>query len=242
MALRTGIKVMSALFILFPISTGALPKGFSPTVAVAQEVRQGNTEIGILDNRLTGSHLRLWQSIRDVVFARSKSGQLKHPKLHTLWRAAEDSGHVIRIELSDRESFRAGQFHIESIEAGNERFISVIELNLYAIKGASVSKSARREDGLVPFAGLGTKERCAEVLGHELAHAVTAFHDEGYFQIYREIERLRGELQYGPQGLIQSGPDINERIRILLQLIREIEKPAEAAEIEIWRELHAGRP
>ena len=75
------------------------------------------------------------------------------------------------------------------------RHVAKIRLNLDTIRKAYVAKKARLANGLIPFAGLSTTERYAEVLGHELAHAVGILLDQDYFQLYQELEREVAEYE-----------------------------------------------
>jgi hypothetical protein len=182
---------------------------------------------GILTDRLTKSQLKAWKRILAVIFARDPQGRLLHPKLYGLYQDAETSGKGIRIELSTRISPYGPVAWCKTrreADSAQEEPV-VIRLNLGLIDGAVTSPLARRIDGFIPFAGLGKKERYAEALGHELAHAVGFLLNTEYMEYYQEIDRLKGAADGGPKG---------EAIERLISLI---EKPAESAELEIWQEL-----
>jgi hypothetical protein len=102
-----------------------------------------------------------------------------------------------------------------------------MRLNLGMIGRARICEANRRAGGFIPFAGLRKKERYAEVLGHELTHAVLLLLDADYLGLY-----LQRKAQF-----YCSSPDS----RLIDSLTSLIEGPAEAAEEEIWRELKAGR-
>jgi len=221
---------MAAILVMLPVSIEASTRDSqSPSEAPIETAGQAKTA-GILTDRLRGSRLRMWNSIQAVVFATDNSGRLKHPTLNALWHEADRCGHVIHIELSKQECNRAGQVRIERSDSNDRKHVVAIELNLYAIKHASVAEIARQPNGWVPFAGLGLQERCAEVLGHELAHAIRIFRNPEYLQLFRDMERAGREFKW-------LAPEANERLRRLVQLLSEFEKPVEATEMAVWREL-----
>jgi hypothetical protein len=240
MALRLVIKITATLIVLMPASERAgaqqsqdLQKAIA--APAGEHVRAG----GISTDRLGGVQFRLWRSIREIVLAKDKSGRIKHPRLYGLWRDAEKSGHVIYIELCAVESLsRAGQFLIEEFDPKGLRHIAVVRLNLATIDRTYVGMSARRDGGWIPFWGLRANERYAEVLGHELAHAVRAFQDAEYMHLYQELEKEASQLNYGLHGL-QNNAEVMARLDRIARLSKQIEGPAEAAEAEIWRELSA---
>jgi hypothetical protein len=133
-------------------------------------------QTGIDTSRLSRAHLRVWRSILDIVMAKDKAGRFLHPTLYGLYHQADSSGHVIRIDLSDEESLtQNGEFKIETLDPKGASHVTTIRLYLATIERAYVGESARYSNGLIPFAGLRTKQRYTEVLGHELAHAATVF-------------------------------------------------------------------
>jgi hypothetical protein len=116
-------------------------------------------------------------------------------------------------------------------------------MNLPAIDCAASGPGAARRNGFVPFAGLGKKERYAEVLGHELAHAAWGLVDA---ERTRLTLTLPGEVARASRFVFAAKKeglrgDGVERARELERLSREVEKPAEAAEEAIWAELLAGQ-
>jgi hypothetical protein len=184
---------------------------------------------GIVLDRLTRHQLKIWSSIVEVVLAQDKQGQPLHPRLYRLYQQAASSGHAIVVELST-ETFSyssLGGCRIESQAAKTKKITIVMRLNLGMIGRTSVNERNRRADGFVPFDRLGRKERYAEVLGHELTHAVLLLLDADYLNLYMERKTK----------VYSSSPD-SQSIDSLTSLI---EGPAEAAEKEIWAELKAGR-
>ncbi len=203
-----------------------------------QEAGPGDaaTLTGIVTDCTSPAQRRTWQSIVDIIAAKGKKGQLLHPALHGLYHQADTSGHLIRIELSEVESMtRAGRFIIEKVDPENRRHEVRIRLNLATIRRTRVGEDVRRANGLIPFAGLSTNERYAEVLGHELAHAVAVFQSIEMLRLYEQLEKEMAELdEVGPSASDEDRLTYLEKIE---QLQRKIEEPAEAAELLIWREL-----
>lgn len=195
---------------------------------------------GIVTDRLSPAQLRVWRSILDIVMAVDKEGRHVYPTLYGLYRQAETSGHLIRIELSEEELLsQAGKFSIETLDPVGARHVATIRLNLATIRRTYVGEDACYSNGLMPFCGLGTKQRYAEVLGHELAHAVDFFQKAESLQLYQQLEREASDLD--ARAVNDANGDWLKRLESVKQLMRQIEKPAEAAELEIWRELQGAR-
>src|SRR5262249_8685604 len=130
---------------------------------------------GILTDRLSTKQFERWRKIERIVFAADAEGRILHPILRALWEEVKASGHMIYLELSEtQDSFSgtAGVFRLERFDPTGQHHIAVIRLYLNTIDHAYVGPDAKRPDGLIPLEGLGREERYAEVLGHELAHAV----------------------------------------------------------------------
>jgi hypothetical protein len=120
-----------------------------------------------------------------------------------------------------------------------------IRVYLVSIDEASTSEGAQRSDGFIPFEGLYGERRYAEALGHVMAHAIMTLEDPGYATLVMEQRRLEVELA---SHVRETGKVLFEganqlRMRRLEFLARAIERPANAKEKEIWRELvkHAFR-
>jgi hypothetical protein len=207
------------------------------------------TPPGIRTDRLSAKQLRVWKAIEAMVFAKDASGRLNHPKLHNLWRSVETSGNVIHVELPapkalcDRE---AGKFLVEKRGLDGQKHIAVIQLCLPVIDEALVRERAGDSEGFVRFKGLGKKERYAEILGHELAHAGWTFADQNHARLLEElnaeVERFERSRRHA---LHRTALDEQEwqHLRKIESLMTEIESPAEIAEAEIWKELleHRGK-
>ena len=203
-----------------------------------QRPQQGGAtaQTGIDTSRLSRAHLRVWRSILDIVMAKDKAGRLLHPTLYGLYRQADSSGHAIRIDLSDEESLsRNGEFKIETLDPKGASLVTTIRLNLATIERAYAGESARYSNGLIPFAGLRTKQRYAEVLGHELSHAATVFQCVELVRLYQESEKEVADLDAGDVN--ETNRDWLMRLESVKRLMSQNETLAEAAEHEIWREL-----
>jgi hypothetical protein len=201
---------------------------------------------GIRSDRLAGHALARWRSIVAIVMAEDASGRPLHPALRALWDAVDASGPAVFVELPEpkgRRAYIVGGFAITNVDPEGRAFEGVLVLNLPAIDRAASGPGAARKNGFVPFAGLGKKERYAEVLGHELAHAAWSFADA---EKTRLTLTLPGEVAQASRFVLaaqregDSGEGV-ERARELERLSREVEEPAEAAEAVVWAELLAGQ-
>lgn len=201
-------------------------------------------ETGLLTDRLSEKELRRWQEIEMLVFAEDENGPL-HPTIRGLWEWIETSGHAVYIELAQTNrvsSCTAGNFRLEHFDPRGERHVAVIWLNLTNIDQAYVGPTTVYANGLVPFLGLNREERYAEVLGHELAHAVHILSSQ---QRTEQVEKL---VQRTNETLLSSrfqrenmGQEMQLRIRRRDALLRELEAQAEDFEALAWRELTASR-
>jgi len=211
------------------ISSNARAQDPEPPGGTAQTTVSPGKVTGVLTDRLNKSQLKAWESIMAIVLVKDREGRPVHPALYGLYHQADASGHVIQIELSAKRATLSavGFCRIERHTEEAQKQVVLIRLNLGMIDRAISSERSRRADGFVPFAGLGKRERYAEVLGHELAHVVRLLTNSDYRGFY--LKR---------QALADTG---SQDIQVIKRLTSSIEKPAEAAEVEIWRELMAGR-
>ena len=200
---------------------------------------------GIRTDRLSPKQLQMWNSIREIVFAKGRTNRLLHPRLHELWQSVERSGHLIFVELgkdAENASTKAGDMIVEKADPGGVQHIVTIRLFLSTINRAFAEKTLPRgAEQFAPFAGLSRKARYAEVLGHELAHVERLLGDPNYLSLYTELDR---ELRsYCSSRNNQDGQDRDQEVQKHLEridsLVNEVETPAVAAEAEIWRELVA---
>ncbi len=221
---------------------------FLTCTCLGRELQQSQSDdpaprTGIVTDGMSRKHLRIWKSIVDIVMAKDKGGSYLHPTLHGLYRQAESCDHLIRIELSEEESFcTAGRFIIEKLDRKGARHVAKIRLNLDTIRKTYVAKKTRLANGLIPFAGLRATERYAEVLGHELAHAVGILLDQDYLRLYQELEREIAEYESLLKNPERMPEDLERQWNRIETILSEFEKPAKTAEAEIWCELkNAGR-
>ncbi len=206
------------------------------------EIRNSTREAqgGFRTDRLSAKQLRVWRKIEHVVFARDNAGNLLHPTLESLWRQVESSGYEIFIEMTAQATENmAGKFIVENPGQDGKHSILSIHIYVATIDKANTSNWARRADGFIPFEKLENEKRYAEVLGHELGHAVRTLQDPGYVALSREQDRLEAEFfsrsRASRKTGLESGSD--SMMKRLDALAKEVEAPANAAEIKVWREL-----
>ena len=240
MAVRSG-KWQLVLLLAFH---GMIPASYAqhplPTAVAVSDSAVALT--GIRTDRLTPRQLRTWRAIEGIVLEKDAFGQIAHPRLYGLWQWAETSGRVIYVEFRDpkaRGDREAGRFMIEKSDPDGRAQTALIWLCLPIIDQTLVKDRVPGTDAFIRFEGLGRKERYAEILGHELAHAAWTSDDPGNVRLLEELERLTGEFHRYTRAA--RGTTLDERAQILLQRIESvtarIERPAETAEAEIWREL-----
>ena len=206
------------------------------------------TEIapGIHTDRLSARELRIWKKIEAIVLAQESPGRYAHPVLYGLWQWAGTSGHVIYIQLVDPKSRwdnQAGRFKIEKADPYGRKHVAVIELCLPVIDEALVRRRVGAGNGFIQYDGLGREERYAEVLAHELAHAVWTLSDQDRTRLVDDLDR---EIEsFGRRRRALGRRAWGEEMRQHLQRVESwketIEKPAKMAEEEVWRELRSGR-
>lgn len=218
---------------------------FVSLLTVVPNIRTASA--AIRTDRLSHRQLRVWNSIREVVCAKDGSGRLLHPRLNQLWNYVENSGHLIFIELpkqAENSTTKAGDMAIEKVDPLGGQQIIVVRLFLSTIDRAFVEMGEPlNAEQFAPFAGLSRNARYAEVLGHELAHVERVLADPAYMGLYTELDR---ELSsYFSNRTKWNGRNSNQETQKHLEKIEllenEVEKPAVAAEAEIWSELRGAR-
>jgi hypothetical protein len=202
-------------------------------------------QAAIRTDRLSPGQLRVWNSIKEIVFEKDSCELLLHPRLHELWQAAENSDHLIFVELGKHAKdapTKAGEMTIEKADPVGAQHIIIVHLFLSTINRAFADNGLPQgADQFAPLAGLNRKARYAEVLGHELAHVERVLHDADYLGLYTELDRelaSYSSICKSHHGRAQGAQKQLERID---SLVSEIEGPALAAEAEIWRELVSGK-
>ena len=202
-------------------------------------------EAGIRTDRLSGKGPQAWNSVVAIVKATDGAGRPLYPRLRAVWDAVDASGCAVFVELPDprgRRPYILGRFAVTKVDSEGKAVEGILLMNLAAIDRAASNPDSARPNGFVPFSGLGKKQRYAEVLGHELAHAAWAF---GGPERTRLAMGLPDEVAALSRQILaadaRGGEAIAERTRELERLSREVEEPAEAAEQAIWAELAAGQ-
>lgn len=226
---------------LFSLANAQEPRSQSNQTSPASPLLPAT---GLLTSRLSPKEIVRWRAIEQIVFAEDSKRQPRHPTLRSLWEWVETSGHAIFIEFvrSNQPSTTstAGHFHVEKLDPRGERHVAIIKLNLTKIDQAYIGPRAVRAGNFIPFTGLSREERYAEVLGHELAHAV---------HILTELERTRiveQEVQQTNELLLSQhaghtggvlAPDLEHRITRRDLLLKALEEQAENVEKVVWEEL-----
>ncbi len=201
------------------------------------------TLAAIRTDRLSPQQVRVWNSIREIVFAKDGANRLLHPRLQELWQSAEGSGHLIFVELGKHAKnapSKAGEMVLEKVDQGGGQHIISVRLFLSTINRASAAKSVPRgADQFKPLAGLSRKARYAEVLGHELAHVERVLADPNYLRLYTELDKELSSYCSGRN--LRKGRNLDQEEQKQLEridiLVDEIERPVVAVEVGIWREL-----
>jgi hypothetical protein len=211
---------------------GVAPRGIEGVIA---------WKTGFATERLSGRQMRLWKAIRGIVLAHDPAGRPLHPKLRRLWQDVETSGCCVHIEMADTHPMvasRAGEFLSEEMDSNRRIRSATIRLYLGTIDRGRVRNSQNTGGGFEIFKDLGRVERCAIVLGHELAHAAAALTDPAQGRLMLELWR-ETETYYRIPGLrAQDRLSCLKRIALLSDLV---EQAAESADTELWAELAAGR-
>ena len=228
MGIRHNVWLAAMIFVILVITSNARAQEAERPGGTAQKSLNPGKVTGVLTDRLTKSQLKAWKSIMEIVLAEDWEGRPLHPALYELYHQADASDYEIQIELTTQRATMdaVGFCKIELRAEPAPKEVVLIGLNLGIIDRAISSGRSRRADGFIPFAGLRKRERYAEVLGYELAHVVRLLTNSDYRGLYRER-----------QALADTG---SEDIQVVGRLTSLIEKPAEAAEVQIWRELTAG--
>jgi hypothetical protein len=198
-------------------------------------------------DRLSERALERWWRIVSIVGARDSSGHPLHPRIHGLWEAVEASGCVVQVELPEPKGYRpyvVGHFSVTRVDEDGRAAEGRIVLNLAAIDHAATGPGAARSNGFVPFASLGRWERYAEVLGHELAHAIWAVSDPERTRLTVTLPQAVEEASRQVLAAMADRRDDGRRDRAdaLDRVQRTVEAPAEAEEEAVWAELAVARP
>ena len=196
-------------------------------------------EGGIRTDHLSGHQLKKWKSIVAVVQAVGRDGQPLRPMLHRLYREIESSPHDVRIELPGTKgtSAIAGRFRIEPLGADG-RLEATILLNLRVIDRVLTGSPGAQ---LVTFETLGRPERYAQVLGHEMAHAVWAFADPEHTRLATRVQADAAALARRARTEGTTAEGFSQEVQQTERLVRLLEQPALDAEAAITEELRTSR-
>ncbi len=203
--------------------------------------------MGLLTSRLKPKQLAVWREIEQLVFAEDAERQALHPTLRLMWEWIETSGHSVYVELicSNRtSSSTAGHFSITNFDPSGERHVATIKLNLPNIDHAYIGPNAARKNGFIPFTNLKKEERYAEVLGHEMAHAIHILTNmERARTVVEIIERTNAMLlkQHVSRKSSALAPEMKHRLTRRDALLKELEAQAEEMELAVWKELNSGK-
>lgn len=202
---------------------------------------------GFRTDRLSKREIRIWNAIRRIVLAADARGCPAHPTLYGLWYTVEQSGHSVFVELITDEkkcSNQAGECSLETLDPAGRRHQIRLRLFIPTIDRAYAGEQPPQE-GLIfiPFSGLSREERYAKVLGHELAHIGLAARDPDYLRLLQEICAEQADIAagIGMDGRQLSAVALRARWDRVWPLVLESDRPAIAAEAEIYRELLARR-
>ncbi len=204
---------------------------------------------GFVTERLSANEYEKWKAIERIVFTEDKERQPLHPTLRNLWQWIETSGHTVFIEIikvRGSSDCTAGLFTIERFDPLGEHHIAVIKLNLININMAYVGPETRRPNGFVPFKGLGKEERYAEVLGHELAHAVHILTNLARARQVEDLVQQTNQILLARFSKKQKGhhitpAELSRRLSKRDDLLKLLEQQAEDMEKIVWQELVAGK-
>ena len=224
------VFVLSIVSTLFAASLSA--KGIAPD----------GPPHGILLNRLSSKQLKTWLTIKSSIYAQGVDGAFLHPTLKALFDRLQNSEHRIFVEFEPTRGgsrYVAGTFGIELLDPEKISHIAVIKLRLENIDLAAAPTSSNLSGPFIPFAGLGKQDRYIEVFAHEMAHAVDILFDQpratALDEILRNTDVIVQEQLRRAKG--QSNPEAMLEILRRDAFLNELERPAEAAEAMVWREL-----
>ncbi len=236
-----GYLLLAAQFVLFVAIADAQNGKVRHTPPVTSK------QTGLVTTRLSAKELEKWREIEQIVFAENDNHQPWHPTLRNMWQWIETSGHTVYVEivrLSGTPTCTAGEFIIERFDPLGEHHIAIIKLNLASINHAYVGGQTKRPDGFIPFLGLNMEERYAEVLGHELAHAVHILTSlERARRVEEIIQQTNAILLFQIRATRNKLPgDLLHRLVKRDKLLNELEAQAEEMEKVVWEELSARKP
>jgi len=200
---------------------------------------------GIVLDRLSKAHRRLWREIEEVVVAADASGQPRSATLRRLWDWAQASPHALQVEMVSPSSVangKAGEFRLERVDPAGLSHVAVIQLCPENIRRAAISVGPSSVRSFVRFEGLDEVERYVEVLAHELAHAEYVLENPERLAELDAAQQARAEFLSSRERLIKRlAPQLQRRLRDSLAVFEASEVHAETVEALVLREL-VGEP
>jgi hypothetical protein len=195
---------------------------------------------GLLTDRLSPGQEVRWREIVKVVLAGDDLGRPLHPTLRRMWNEVAASGHDVHVELPGptlATCATAGVFRIESV-GHNGHVVALLRLNLPTIDRGTVGRASHST--FRRFDRLGREGRYAEVLGHELGHAVFTLAEPDRARHLLALQERVAELGRAYlRGRREDRPGIRARLKALDEQLEALERPAREAEALVWRELSA---
>jgi hypothetical protein len=197
---------------------------------------------GIFLDPLSLKQQQTWQAIEQIIYSEDADGKLLHPTLRSLFEQLQTSEHSIYLEFDDLPSgcqCTAGTFSIERLDPERARHVAVIRLYLRNIEHAVSPGRPKLRGDFVPLAGLRKLDRIAEVLAHEMEHAIDILFNQEraslVFEMLKRTELVREELHQLKFQRIE--PEMTQTLQECDDLLHELEKPARRIEEIVWREL-----
>ena len=197
---------------------------------------------GFLLDRLSTKDQKTWQALKKIIYAEDSEGRSLHPKLRALFEELQSSQHTIYVEFQDSEpgcDYTAGAFSIEQLDPEGVKHVAVIKLYLRTIQKAYGNPHPKLKDGFNQLAGLDKLGRFAEVLSHEMAHAVDILFDQERATMVAHV--LSTTDQVLEHRLQRKGgklpPEVERELQQRYDFLNGLEGSAVAAESVVWREL-----
>ena len=128
------------------------------------------------------------------------------------------------------------------VGTGMGQYGFLARMNLENINQAYVGTETSKANGFIPFLGLEKEKRYAEVLGHELAHAIHILTDlERVRMVEDVIQQTNQMLLASRQGYKVGGLAAELKRRLFRRdvLLKSLEEQAEEMERVVWQELIA---
>jgi hypothetical protein len=239
--MSTRTCVVRALCVVL---TTAGATGLRPAHAVeVAGSRPAEPKRGFLLDRLSRSAVRTWHAIAEVVAASDASGAPRSPTLRRLWEWARTSPHALHVEMVSPSKLAAGVvgvFRVERFDPAGQSHVAVIRLSPQRIRYANANSGPNAVRAFNRFEGLTEVERYAEVLAHELAHAVYFLDSPDRLAQLQGAERAIDEFLYrAGRGTGPAHKEIGHWCASSLAVLAASEAHAETVEAAVLRELAA---